>query len=331
MTDLPTTTKTQRVLELPATDHNLHLLESVTKALASNTRLEILRFLGAHTCSVSEIAEALSLPQSTANLHINILEKAGLIRTNLQSASRGVQRVCARMYDQITIQIPITLPVEEGVLQVQMPIGAYVDAVPIPTCGLLSETGYVGVLDNPAAFFEPSRIYAQLLWFHRGYVEYRFPNHLPTGAHLDSLELSFEACSEAPLHHPDWRSDITVWINDVEIGTWTSPADFGGEPGNLTPAWWSTNNTQYGLLKVWKVTSQGSFIDGNRISPVTIDLLKVPDNGLISVRIGIKEDAVHIGGLNLFGSQFGNYPQDIVLTHRYHYQAEASSEIEPEE
>src|SRR5688500_8937594 len=96
-----------RVLELLADDHNLHNLEAVTKALGSETRLEILRFLSAHTCTLLEIAEALDLPPSTATLHINVLEKAGLIETDLRPATRGLQKVCARIYDRIVIQLPV--------------------------------------------------------------------------------------------------------------------------------------------------------------------------------------------------------------------------------
>lgn len=51
---------------------------------------------------------------------------------------------------------------------------------------------------------------------------------------------AIEICSEAPNHKDDWPSDITVWINNHEVGTWTSPSDFGGERGVLTPAWWHT-------------------------------------------------------------------------------------------
>jgi len=98
-----------RVLELLADDDNLHNLEAVTKALGSETRLEILRFLSAHTCSVLEIAEALRLPPSTATLHINVLEKAGLIETDLQPATRGLQKVCARVYDRTQIPLPADL------------------------------------------------------------------------------------------------------------------------------------------------------------------------------------------------------------------------------
>jgi len=35
------------------------------------------------------------------------------------------------------------------------------------------------------------------------------------------------------------------------------------------------------------------------------------------VKIGIKEDAAHKGGINIFGDGFGDYPQDIVLKLSY--------------
>jgi predicted transcriptional regulator len=310
----------KRILELIALDENLPQLEAVTKALGSSTRLEILRFLGTHTCSVLEIAEALDLPQSTATLHIGILEKAGLIQTDLQPATRGVQKMCARAFDRIVVQLPAEQEKQELAVRVGMPIGAYVDANVISTCGLLSDYKIIGQLDQPSSFFEPERIQAQLIWFRRGYVEYRFPIRKVHLATLENLEVSFEVCSEAPLHHADWPSDITVWINGVELGSWTSPADFGGERGALTPDWWDTNNTQYGLLKVWKVSPQGSFVDGVKISSVRLGDVKIDEAETVSVRIGIKEDARHIGGINLFGSRFGNYPQDILLKLTYKQQ-----------
>ncbi len=306
-----------RILELLAGDHNLQRLEAVTKALASDTRLGILQFLSTHTSTVLEIAEALNLPPSTATLHINILEKAGLIETDLRPATRGLQKVCARVFDRIVIQLPAEYELEDTTVEVSMPIGAFVNVNLVPTCGLAGEVGIIGHLDDPSAFYEPERIYAQLLWFRRGYVEYQFPNRLPPGVALDDIEVSFEVCSEAPLHHDSWPSDITVWVGGKEIGTWTSPADFGGERGALTPGWWDSQNSQFGLLKVWKVTQRGSFVDGVQVSNVTLKDLSFKPGKPIPVRIGIKDDAANIGGMNLFGSKFGNYPQDIVL--RQHY------------
>jgi predicted transcriptional regulator len=33
----------------------------------------------------------------------------------------------------------------------------------------------------------------------------------------------------------------------------------------------------------------------------------------ITVRIGVKEDAEHVGGINIFGRGFGNYDQDLMM------------------
>jgi predicted transcriptional regulator len=223
------------------------------------------------------------------------------------------------MYDKIVIELPMVDKPPERAVELTMPIGAFVDCRVLPTCGLLSETGIIGLLDDPASFYEPDRMNAQLLWFYQGFVEYRFPNRLPNGAQANSLRLSMEVCSEAPLYNLNWPSDITVWINGLEIGTWTCPSDFGGERGHLTPDWWSTRNTQYGLLKYWHVSETKTEVDGMPISAVTIRDLKLNASSFISVRIGIKPDAEHVGGINLFGSKFGNYPQDLVLWINYHY------------
>ncbi len=308
---------TGRLLNLAAIPRNLEALEAVSKALGSDKRLAILSFLGTHTCSVLEIAEALDLPFTTATQHINILERAGLIKTDLQPSTRGLKKVCARIYDQVIIQLPVDNTANQDSIEVSMPIGAYSEANVTPTCGLVGEMGIIGHLDQPTCFYEPDRIYAQLLWFRSGHVEYRFPNRLPPDATLESLELSFEVCSEAPLCREEWPSDITVWINGTEIGTWTSPGDFGGQRGALTPDWWDIENTQFGLMKIWKVTQTGCFIDGMRAADLKIRDLNLKPSQSIDVRIGVKETAHNVGGINLFGRRFGNYPQDLSLRLAY--------------
>lgn len=296
-------------------------VEQLLKGLASGPRIEILRYLGGHNGSVNEIAEALGMPASTAALHINQLERAGLIRTELKPASRGLQKICVRLFDQVVITLPAGELLHENSLDISMPIGAYVDCRVTPTCGLASEHGIIGNLDDPATFYYPERLQAQLLWFKAGYVEYRFPKRLPANAVLDSLQISFEVCSEAPLHNDDWPSDIFLAINGVEVGIWTSPGDFGGERGALTPDWWEEWNSQYGLLKVWKVTRSGSYVDGIEVSDVTLYDLRLDEFQWITVRIGVKEDALNVGGLNIFGRSFGNYPQDILMRVRFRARA----------
>lgn len=313
---LETVSLSGRVLTIDLS-HDSEEVEQILKGLASDKRIEILRYLAGHSCSVNEIAEALDLPASTATMHVNMLEKAQLIRTELKPASRGVQKICFRLYDQIVMALPGGERPSENTIDISMPIGAYVDCQVTPTCGLASENGIIGHFDDPDTFYDPERFRAQLMWFKQGYVEYRFPNRIPADAVLESIQISLELCSEAPLHNDDWPSDITVWMNQVEVGTWTSPGDFGGEHGNLTPDWWEEWNSQYGLLKMWKVTPEGSYVDGTRVSPVTVDDLQVGSGGFISVRIGIKDNAARIGGINIFGRHFGNYPQDIVMRLRF--------------
>jgi predicted transcriptional regulator len=292
--------------------------QQVLKALASEPRLRILELLGERLSNVSEIADALHIPVSTANLHVSILENAGLLITELQPAKRGVQKVCARAYEVITISLPVHSARQEArAVEASVPVGSYVDCQVTPTCGLAGRNGLIGLLDDAASFYEPERVNAQLIWFHHGYVEYRLPNRLPPKAEPTALQVSAEICSEAPMHHDDWPSDITVWINGVDIGTWTSPADFGGQRGILTPQWWETRNTQYGLLKVWQVNREASFVDGVKVSDVRLPDLQLAGSSFLSVRLGVRANAEHVGGINLFGSSFGNYPQDIVVRINY--------------
>lgn len=290
---------------------------NLLKALASEPRLRILDLLSDQVRNVGEIAEALNMPPSTATLHVSTLEEQGLVTTELQPGVRGLQKVCARTYDIIMVELPRAERPSEETVSFAMPLGAYVECQVTPSCGLAGAHGILGLFDDPVSFYEPERLNAQLLWFRRGYVEYHFPNRIPLATSLDSLSFSLELCSEAPLHSDDWQSDITVWVNGVEIGTWTSPADFGGERGLLTPQWWEEWNSQYGLLKVWQVSREGSFVDGLRCSNVTLDDLNIMERPFIAVRIGVKADAQHAGGVNIFGRQFGNYPQDLVLRLRY--------------
>lgn len=208
-------------------------------------------------------------------------------------------------------------PSASGPVELSMPVGAYLRFEVTAPCGLASETAILGQLDDPLSFYHPEHERAGLLWFHQGFVEYAFRNPLPSGGSPVSLELTFEACSDAPGHDNTLQSDITLWINDREVGTWTSPGDFGGERGVRTPGWWSTQDSQLGLLKRWRVDDRGSFLDDEPVSALRIGDLALPGQRFVIVGLGVKADAAHVGGMNLFGSSFGNHPQDIELRLAY--------------
>ncbi len=195
-----------------------------------------------------------------------------------------------------------------------MPLGLYTQYEVTGPCGLCSREGVIGLLDVPDTFLNPDRMKAGLLWFTRGFVEYQFPNNAKLKkATPKGLEFSMELSSEVPGTAADWPSDIFLQVNGMEVGTWTSPGDFGDKRGVYTPDWWKLAGSQYGKLKNWRVNGDGTYVDGVKISNVTLGDLAIDEHRSIRMRIGVKEDAEHPGGINIFGRGFGNYDQDIVL------------------
>ncbi len=290
----------------------------VFKALSSETRILILSLLSHNVMNVSELTAALNLPHSTVSGHIKHLEEAGLLHIEYMPGTHGTMKLISKRYDSVMVDLPgVAVEADSNQVEINMPIGNYRHIDAVPTCGLASDTKYIGMLDDPRSFFEPEHVFAQILWFKVGTVEYAFPNNVPYGCLLTELELSVELCSEAPQYDPDWPSDITVWINEVEIGTWTSPGDFGGVAARLTPAWWSTDQTTHGVLKVWRVSHEGSFLDGGTLSRCQLGDLEIAGKTHIAVRFGVKPEARNVGGINLFGKKFGNYPQDLRMRLSY--------------
>ncbi len=274
----------------------------------------MLRLLYGRRMNVNEIARELRIAQSTAATNVLALEKAGLIRTEQAAATRGSQKICTSVCEEIVLSlVPEDTRRPDNIIETQMPVGLYTDFQVATPCGMLSSTGVIGYYDDVASFLSPHRALAQLAWFAKGWLEYRFPSNIPAGRTLASVSVSAEVCSEFPGSNVEWPSDITVWVNGVRVGTWTSPGDMGDKRGVLTPEWWRLGDTQYGFLKTWTVTGECSFVDGIRCSDTTLDRLDIDRSSHITVRIGVTDDAANCGGMNIFGSQFGNYEKDIVL------------------
>lgn len=288
----------------------------VIKGLASEVRVSILKLLrGGEERNVNQIAEELGLPQSTVSSNLQILEDAGLISTSSKKARKGSQKVCRTAFTEILVGFRDDVPdVDDNAIEVAMPLGLYTGCEITGPCGLCSTEGVIGLLDVPDTFLEPERMKAGLLWFTRGYVEYQFPNNTKLNrSKPTAIEFSMELSSEVPGTSANWPSDIFLEVNGVPIGTWTSPGDFGDKRGVYTPDWWKLAGSQYGKLKNWRINGEGSFVDGVQISDVTLDDIEVDKHRSIRMRIGVREDAEHPGGMNIFGHGFGNYDQDIVL------------------
>ena len=309
MSAIKTLTSQTVTLDLSDTEYASRIFH----ALSTQLRLNILLMVNEKGYYINEIAEALGIPASTAALNVRVLEEAGLIMTSPVPGNRGTAKLCSCVISQLHMGMPGAKEQGQQVTY-SVPIGSYSDCVARGvTCGLVSETGFIGQNIQPASFFEPEHIHAQLLWFHSGYVEYRISNYRLHGSRPIAMRLSFEACSEIADYNLDWPSDIFVSVNGVELGVWTSPGDMGGRHGLVTPEWWTGGGTQFGFLKTWEVNGKGTRLDGEPLSGVAIDQLGVDKGDYFTLRIGVREDACNVGGMNLFGEKFGDHPQAILL------------------
>ncbi|MHC1785823.1 MAG: ArsR/SmtB family transcription factor [Christensenellales bacterium] len=284
------------------------------RALGSPDRLRIIALLGAGSMNVQQIAKAAGLPMSTAAAHIRVLEDAGVLMSESVPGEHGAMKLCSRRLDYVTLKLVPEQRNFDSVITLQMPIGGYSRVIDIqPTCGLVNVNNAIGEYDNPHAFYLPGRFDAQMLWFRSGFVEYRFGLLAMQRLEYKHLELSFEACSEAPMYRNPWKSDISLYLNEVLVGTWLCPADLGGRKGMLNPDWWPDVMTQYGYLCTFRIDQTGSYLDNARLSTVTIQDLRLAEHDCITLRMGVDKDAEHVGGMNLFGERFGDFGQTLTL------------------
>lgn len=304
------------ILNISNPQQHAHIV-SIGKALSAPVRLQIMNLLKSTPMSIQEIANALSIPVSSTAAHIKYLEDAKLIITETQPGIHGSRRICVCSMQTFTLKTaePDTV---NNTISVDMPIGNYFRFHVQPTCGLANANGAIDIFDNPASFYSAHRTKAQLLWFQQGFIEYRFQNTANIYSNLQEISFSMEICSEAPGYLEDWPSDITLSINGHEITTFCSPGDFGGRRGRYTPLSWPNGQSQYGLLKTFAVRRKGGYLDGNLVNPnISISDLELETSPYISLVLEVKEDAKHVGGINLFGENFGDYAQGIVMNLRF--------------
>ena len=295
------------MLHIKTLDEGLELF----KALGSDVRIEIVKILlKERKMNMNELASYLKISNGALTGHIRKLEECGVVTVSSEGAGHGNEKACSVHLDKILIEVQ-DAPRNENVYTTDIKVGLFSDYEVYPTCGLASSQKLIGEVDDTRYFSHPDRYNADILWFTKGYVEYVIPNFIPFKQKIDEICISAELSSEAPGVNDVWPSDIYFYINDVLVGTWTSPGDFGDVKGIFTPDWWFPNWNQYGLLKMLVINKRGTFIDGLKISNVTIDQFKLTSKSSIKLKLAVPEEAEHVGVLTIFGKGFGNYNHDI--------------------
>ncbi len=229
----------------------------IFKALGSDVRIEILNILlDNNNMSMNELASHLNITNGALTSHIKKLESCGLITTSSESAGHGNQKICSVHLDKILIDLE-KQEAFQNVYSTDIKVGHYSNYRIYPTCGLASDKTLIGEADDPRYFDHPDRYNADILWFTKGFVEYNIPNFIPRFQKITQITISAELSSEAPGVNNVWPSDITFYLNDICVGRWLSPGDFGDSRGLFTPDWWFPNWNQYGLLKLLVINKKG--------------------------------------------------------------------------
>ena len=284
----------------------------VYEALASNVRLKIINLLAEKPMNLKDLSKELGLSSAIMTMHIRKLEEAQIIKSERIHTNGAIHKVCSLCTDLIEIEFPARAEKAVKAHEFSLPVGHYTDFEVTPTCGLATREKVIGYFDDPRYFLDSERVHAGILWFTNGYVEYKIPNHLLSNQKAEALEISMELSSEAPGVNNNWPSDISFIFNEINLGYWTSPGDFGGIRGKYTPKWWGPGLAQYGFLKVLKIDKTGTYVDGEKISEVTLEQLHIQQKQW-SFRIAVPESAANPGGVTVLGAGFGNYDQDIIF------------------
>lgn len=283
----------------------------IFKALSSEIRIQILELLATNQAlNLNEIAKKLNLSNGAITMHIKKLEESGLIEINTSVGKHGIQKVCYLNKDKLMVDL--RSKDVDNLYEVEIQVGHYSNYQAVPTCGLATKDSIIGDFDEPRYFADPQRIDSEIIWMAEGFLEYRIPNYLKANQTFREIQFSMEIGSEAPGFSDNYPSDLYFYVNGIEIGYWTSPGDFGDQRGTFNPDWWPPHLNQYGMLKLIRINNEGSFIDGCRISDITLDDIKLDYKSELTFRIAVTDKPVNKRGLTIYGKHFGNYSQDLL-------------------
>ena len=293
---------------------NIESGATLFEALNSDARIEIIKILReSGEANMNQLAKQLNLSNGAVTGHIKKLQDAKMIKVRSRSGIRGSQKICTLTTEKIVVDLFDNDLDLKNVYSFEIGVGHYVDFKIAPTCGIVNKDVIIGELDDPRYFSFPERIDARLLWFSEGYISYKLPNSLKIGEVCTELQIGMELASEAPGYTPYYPSDISFRLNDTYLGYFTSPGEFNDRRGIFTPSWWFENLGQYGKLKLLTINENGCFIDGLKISKVSInDLLITPQKDIV-FSIEVAHDAANKGGVNIFGKGFGDYDSGITV------------------
>ena len=111
----------------------------------------------------------------------------------------------------------------------------------------------------------------------------------------------------------DYPTSADITVNGIKVGSDYLPGERFDRKGRLTPSWWKANFGQYGWLKLYTINEEGTFFNGEKVSDVSLNDLKLYERKTIELKISCLSSKESEGGITLFGKNFGDQSQGIKL------------------
>lgn len=323
----------------------------IVKALSNDYRIAILEMLDDEDATIQSLMARLKLSKTAVLTHLNSLETAGFISSELVRGSVGNQKLYHKEYDRLIFNFsPYKAnEAEEQFYEIGVEVGNFFDFRVYPPCGLATREHVIQKWDDPSVFFHPERIGARLVWGALGFVEYRIPLNVPfEDEGFSRIEIALEASAQGGIiGHRQLRlppgldsgrlsggsSTLAFSLNGIEIARHEvseysrkgSSGGLTGAKGKYTPGWWKGSN--YGELISLSIDGSGTSLNGEKASSVSLGQVFSPSafadlaakseelrtDDYLSLRVELRSDAPKVGGFTLYGRGFGNFDQDILV------------------
>lgn len=286
---------------------------AISKALSHPVRLQLLKQLLREPCSITELAKLNKLTNSTVIFHLGILEEAGLVVEKVRPNKKGKTLVFYINFSELTFSLKnASSDTRVTVVEQSVGVGNYISASPVKYIRLATDDQFV-VLDKEDAY-NPQRFEAKLICMDNGEVTYAFSNAFAKQNTVRRLEFSLELSSESPYYCNDWKSEIVFSVCGIDVAEFLSLGDFGDKRGLLSPAWWDSKYSQYGVLVTVTIDDNGVMLNGERVNHrITLAQLELEHRDKITFSLRTEMNRQYAGGFNIYGRRFGNVEQDIVL------------------
>ncbi len=295
------------------------------KALGSETRIAILELLiDKGPMRMTKIAQELQITGGALTTHVRMLNEAGILLIQTKGGRHGIQKVCSVNNERILIEAPMRAQGHQ-VYEADVEIGQFIDCEASSPCGIATTDRMLRPHDDPSSFSDPERLRAGVLWMDNGFVEYAVPSFVKAGQRLTKLEIAMEVGAGGPkLDEGDEGTEIAVSLSGHPLGTLALSPAKDNMVGKANPAWWNNAYRQRGANHMISVDDKGTFLNGERISDITLDDLDIKGKRSLPLRLSTVSGKK---GFTLYGRGFGGQPHGIRV--RSHYKKTKKAEEKP--